>query len=223
MRPHTSLVERTDQVEQGPDSGKVSSVCSYDTHKYTPYSVRLHCLTVVDGRERKLGRMSFLVITFLFQPIMVDLLILGAGWTSTFLIPLCKTKNISVSATSRSGNNSTVPFEFLPDSDDPEPYRKLPDARTIVITFPINTSGASERLVRLYQSTRSPEFGSTKLRFIQLGTTGIWEVGVSSILVSLSYLYIYLELLSRSQKASNGLTASRHQMIPTVPKLRTSC
>ncbi|KAJ7767190.1 hypothetical protein B0H16DRAFT_1453522 [Mycena metata] len=104
----------------------------------------------------------------------VDILILGAGWTSTFLIPLCQESNITCAASTRSGAASTIPFEFQPNSDDPEPYKALPDAKTVLITFPITVSGASERLVRLYTSTRRHSAGDPPA-FIQLGTTSIWD------------------------------------------------
>ena len=103
----------------------------------------------------------------------VDLLILGAGWTCTFLITLCKEESVSYAATSRSGSPGTVKFEFLPDSEDPEPFKLLPDARTILITFPIIESGASERLVTFYKSTHSANLNPS---FIQLGVTSIWDV-----------------------------------------------
>lgn len=107
----------------------------------------------------------------------IDLLILGAGWTSTFLIPLCVTQNISYAATRRT---PTVPgeiaFTFDPDSDDPEPYAALPPARTVLITFPIRVADASARLVRLYTSTHLVEDDGLKTKFIQLGSTGVWDV-----------------------------------------------
>ncbi|KAJ7759365.1 hypothetical protein DFH07DRAFT_444613 [Mycena maculata] len=107
---------------------------------------------------------------------MVDILILGAGWTSTFLIPLCLESNITCAATTRSGSGSTIQFEFQPNSSDPAPYRVLPDAKTVLLTFPITLSGASERLVRLYTSTRSANAGADDPPvFIQLGTTSIWD------------------------------------------------
>lgn len=105
----------------------------------------------------------------------VDILILGAGWTSSFLIPLCVERALSTAGTSRTGRESTIPFVFDPDSDDEEPYRTLPDAKTAVITFPITKPGASARLVRLYQKTRTGE-DARDTGFIQLGSTGIWEV-----------------------------------------------
>lgn len=102
-----------------------------------------------------------------------DLLILGAGWTSTFLIPLCKDRNISYAATSRGGRDDTIPFEFDPTSDDPTPFQSLPHAKTVLITFPIKVAGASTRLVKLYQQTHVE---GPQAAFIQLGSTGIWDV-----------------------------------------------
>lgn len=108
----------------------------------------------------------------------VDILILGAGWTSIFLIKLCDEREISHSVTSRSGRESTIKFEFDPESDDLEPYGVLPSASTVLITFPIEKPGASERLVRLYTNSRTDGnlSGELKPRFIQLGTTGMWDV-----------------------------------------------
>lgn len=106
----------------------------------------------------------------------VDFLILGAGWTSDFLIPLLLEKNISFSATSRDGGQrsgqDTIAFKFDPDSDDSAPFKKLPDAVTVLITFPIYKSGASEKLVRFWRATHQ----GSKAAFIQLGSTGIWNV-----------------------------------------------
>jgi len=118
----------------------------------------------------------------------VDILILGAGWLSTFLIPLCTERSITYAATTRSGRNSTIMFNFDPDSNDIEPYQVLPDALTVLITFPIEKAGASARLVRLYQSSGSNQERSHATRFIQLGTTGIWDVStLSNSLVTLPF------------------------------------
>jgi len=110
--------------------------------------------------------------------VVVDILILGAGWTSTFLIALCDEREITHASTSRSGRENTLKFIFDPDSDDLEPYSVLPDAQTILITFPIDKKGASERLVKLYSRSRGQEssIGDTKVRYIQLGATSIWDV-----------------------------------------------
>ncbi|KAI0671343.1 hypothetical protein C8Q78DRAFT_1069058 [Trametes maxima] len=104
----------------------------------------------------------------------VDILILGAGWTSTFLIPLCEARNITYAATSRTGRDGTIVFEFDPHATSPRQFELLPNAQTVLITFPIKVAGASERLVRLYQQTHSD---SPKTAFIQLGSTGIWDGG----------------------------------------------
>ena len=65
-------------------------------------------------------------------------------------------------------------FEFDPGAEDPSPYEILPEAKSVLITFPIKTRGASERLVKLYKSTHGG--GKAEVRFIQLGTTSIWGV-----------------------------------------------
>ncbi|KAF8920168.1 hypothetical protein CPB85DRAFT_1273732 [Mucidula mucida] len=91
---------------------------------------------------------------------MIDILILGAGWTSTFLIPLCEAEGVSYAATTRSGSNSTIPFNFPDDAD----FSKLPDARTVLVTFPLQ-KGWSARLFDGYGRNAD---------WIALGTTSIW-------------------------------------------------
>lgn len=112
--------------------------------------------------------------------IVVDILILGAGWSSQFLTPLCNARGISYAATSRSGRESTIKFDFDPNSGSHEPYHALPKARVVLITFPIIVKGASERLIRLYTQTHSLDGSNSKddaeTKFIQLGTTGMWDV-----------------------------------------------
>jgi hypothetical protein len=105
----------------------------------------------------------------------VDILILGSGWLSTFLIPLCKEKSATYAATTRSGRDSTIEFNFDPDSKDVEPYRVLPDAQTVLITFPIEKAGGSTQLIDLYRSSGSSH-ARIHARFIQLGATSIWDV-----------------------------------------------
>jgi hypothetical protein len=110
-------------------------------------------------------------------PTSVDVLVLGAGWTSTFLLPLCSQRGISTAATARSPppDSDLIPFAFDPSSDDGAPFQRLPDAQTVLITFPIKDTGASAKLVRLYQATRRQENGGETL-FIQLGSTSVWPV-----------------------------------------------
>uniref|UniRef100_A0A8H8CKK1 Uncharacterized protein n=1 Tax=Psilocybe cubensis TaxID=181762 RepID=A0A8H8CKK1_PSICU len=109
----------------------------------------------------------------------VDILILGAGWSSQFLRPICDERGITYAATTRSGRDSTIKFDFDPDSNNPEPYYALPQARVVLITFPIVVKGASERLVRLYAQTHPSEgdanHSDAATKFIQFGTTGIWD------------------------------------------------
>ncbi|KAJ3996549.1 hypothetical protein F5050DRAFT_82990 [Lentinula boryana] len=105
----------------------------------------------------------------------LDLLVLGAGWTSGFLLPFCCTRRISFAATTRSGINNTIKFLFDQDSDDSEPFKVLPDAKTVLITFPITALGGSQRLVQLYKNTRADK--DLNPAFIQLGATSIWGQG----------------------------------------------
>lgn len=106
----------------------------------------------------------------------VDILILGAGWTSDFLIPLLRENNMTFAATTRDGRERsgapTIKFVFDPDSDDPMPFKLLPDAKTVLIVFPIYKSGASAKLVDLWQQAHP----GTNAAFVQLGSTGIWDV-----------------------------------------------
>jgi len=107
----------------------------------------------------------------------VELLILGAGWTSTFLIPLLQSLKISYAATTTTGRDGTIKFKFDPDSDDLEPYKALPCASTILITFPLKGHGQSKRLVDRYLRTREtsvPEIAMSR-KWIQLGSIGIFQ------------------------------------------------
>jgi len=101
----------------------------------------------------------------------VDLLILGAGWTSTFLLPLLSQESISFVATSTSGRDGTTPFNFDPTTDDASSFAVLPPARTIMITFPLKGIGPSERLVKGYAATHP---STPSPQYLQLGSTGIW-------------------------------------------------
>lgn len=111
----------------------------------------------------------------------VDLLVLGAGWTSRFLLPLLDENKVQWAATTTTGRDGTIPFRFDPDpdSEDPAaPYRALPTARTVLITFPLKGEGQSRRLTSLYASSRPPTTSSTgtgNTRWIQLGSAGIFS------------------------------------------------
>ena len=108
--------------------------------------------------------------------ILVDILILGAGWTSDFLIPILEESNIVFASTTRDGRTrsgrETIKFEFDADSPDRTQFEQLPHAQTVLITFPIYKSEGSEILVRSWKETHS----DSQAAFIQLGSTGIWTV-----------------------------------------------
>jgi hypothetical protein len=98
------------------------------------------------------------------------LLILGAGWTSTFLIEQLKQANIPYAATSTTGHDDTIEFTFDPTSTDTEPYSALPTASTILISFPLKGPNQSKLLTSLYTTTHP----DAKANFIQLGSTEIF-------------------------------------------------
>ncbi|KAF2014856.1 hypothetical protein BU24DRAFT_423764 [Aaosphaeria arxii CBS 175.79] len=110
-------------------------------------------------------------------PHTVDILILGAGWTSTFLINHLEAEGITHAETTTSGREGTIPFKFDSDSHDLVPYQRLPQARTVLITFPLIGRGASTRLCELYQKTH----GAIEHHWIQLGSTGIFNQGTGWI------------------------------------------
>ncbi|KAH7061187.1 hypothetical protein B0J12DRAFT_542632, partial [Macrophomina phaseolina] len=103
------------------------------------------------------------------SPKSVDLLILGAGWTSTFLIPQLGQAGISWAATTTTGHDGTIPFKFDPSSSDQEQYGKLPSAKTVLITFPLKETGQSRHLTSMYRKSHGDEN-----KWIQLGSTGIF-------------------------------------------------
>ncbi len=113
------------------------------------------------------------------EPARVDVLILGAGWTSTFLIPYLKSQSITYAATTRDGRNGTYKFDFEPDEKSPKDklaqYAALPRATTILITFPIRSKGGSTNLYNSYIETHD-EDPATASQFIQLGSTGIFTI-----------------------------------------------
>jgi hypothetical protein len=120
----------------------------------------------------------------------LDILILGAGWTSTFLIPLLEAKNLSFAATTRDGRKvagaNTIRWAFNPDEDSADTeqnqFSALPLARHVLISFPLTGHGQSETLVRGYEKIYSKKLD--EIRFIQLGSTGIWQIPQKTIWVS---------------------------------------
>lgn len=113
----------------------------------------------------------------------LDILILGAGWTGTFLIPLLHRQNLLFAATTSNGRpvagHPTLKFHFDPLSPSlPDTLRALPRARTVLIVFPLKGPGASKALVEAYRATHGYDDASPPSagpRFVQLGSTGIWK------------------------------------------------
>ncbi|OTA55419.1 hypothetical protein K449DRAFT_357267 [Hypoxylon sp. EC38] len=103
----------------------------------------------------------------------VDLLILGAGWTATFLIPLLNREGIKYAATTTDGRDGTIRFRFDPDSSVLEPFRALPRAETVLITFPLLGKGQARHLVEMYESTHHMAERRVP-HFVLLGATSIW-------------------------------------------------
>ncbi|PWZ01176.1 alpha/beta-hydrolase [Testicularia cyperi] len=106
----------------------------------------------------------------------VDVLLLGSGWTSSFLLPLLVRERISYAYTSRSTptdderRRGKIQFE-LTDPVTSESLKSLPPAKTILIVFPIKSLDQVHDLVELYEKQHGPT------RWIQLGSTGIWGSG----------------------------------------------
>jgi len=115
-----------------------------------------------------------------------DILCLGSGWTYTFLGPAAADAGLKTTFTSREAKSGGFPFTFDPESDDIEAFRSLPDAKAIVIIFPLYSKEAVKRLVSGYLKTRQgyekggqegDEAKNKSPRFILLGSTGIWDHG----------------------------------------------
>ncbi|KAK5112068.1 hypothetical protein LTR85_011649 [Meristemomyces frigidus] len=112
----------------------------------------------------------------------LDILILGAGWSSTFLIPLLQERHISFAATTRDGRKvagaSTIEWSFDPSEDsasnEKNQFSSLPLAKHILITFPLTGQGQSCTVVKGYDKVHGKKLGG--VRFIQFGSTGIWQI-----------------------------------------------
>lgn len=100
-----------------------------------------------------------------------EVLILGAGWTSTFLLPLLQDEKVEYTATSTTGRPGTIKFIFEADAADSSAFEVLPEARTILITFPLRGIGQSKKLTDFYHETHA-----ARPHYIQLGSTEIWQI-----------------------------------------------
>lgn len=102
----------------------------------------------------------------------VEVLILGAGWTADFLIPLLQQRKpaINFAATTRNGRivagYKTITFEADSNSD----WSIVPQARTIVLTFPTTQKGVVTTYIEAYESIHGQG-----ARWLQLGSTSAWD------------------------------------------------
>ncbi|KAK5131046.1 hypothetical protein LTR08_001331 [Meristemomyces frigidus] len=122
----------------------------------------------------------------------LDLLILGAGWSSTFLIPLLRERHLSFAATTRDGRAvagaQTIKWAFDPGADavsekQKNQFSSLPLAKHVLVTFPLVGTGQASAIVRGYEGV----FGGKKgdgVRFLLFGSTGIWQVAQKTLWVS---------------------------------------
>jgi hypothetical protein len=117
----------------------------------------------------------------------VDYLILGAGWTSTFLIPLLERCEVTYASTSTTGRLGTIQFKYDPDDSDPAYFSILPSAKNIIIVFPLNGVGSSRRLISHYHATHPNSSHLT--RFVQLGSSGIYQIPSQPLWIDRSSSY----------------------------------
>lgn len=118
----------------------------------------------------------------------LDLLILGAGWSSTFLIPLLQQRNIPFAATTRDGRKvagaETIKWSFDPTASpttttttEKNQFAALPLAKTVLITFPLTGHGQSSELIKGYTNLfEHKKKDREAVKFIQFGSTGIWQI-----------------------------------------------
>eukprot|EP00842_Homolaphlyctis_polyrhiza_P005128 jgi/Hompol1/5616/HPOL_002010-RA len=102
------------------------------------------------------------------------LLILGQGFVGAYVRDLCAKQNIDAAATTTSGRDGTIPFKFDPLSTDPTPFMALPNAHTILITFPLTTAEPALILSSLYKQTHASS-PYPDPHYILLGSTRAWS------------------------------------------------
>lgn len=114
----------------------------------------------------------------------LDILVLGAGWTATFLLPLLREHKLLFAATTSDGRtvagSPTLAWRFDPAAPPPAQqaaFAALPRARHVLVTFPLQGAGQSKLLVDAYTATHGGHGNDADPphRFIQLGSTGIWQ------------------------------------------------
>lgn len=114
---------------------------------------------------------------------LVEILILGAGWTSQFLVPLLDRERVTYALATPQGTinkycagkydeSKIVAFYLKPDNPDESEYENLPTATTVIVTFPIKEEGAAKKLVETYNRIHA---GPVHTQWILLGSSSVWE------------------------------------------------
>ncbi|CAO3595404.1 unnamed protein product [Absidia cylindrospora] len=85
---------------------------------------------------------------------MVSILILGLGWSSHFLTELLSQNRYTYAATTRDGRNDTIPWTLSDDSAAID-VSCLPDAETILVTFPVKDAKVMKAFVDAYDKKKS--------------------------------------------------------------------
>lgn len=113
----------------------------------------------------------------------VDVLILGAGWTSQFLVPLFQSRDITYALSTPQGtinrycvgkydDSKIVAFYLRPDDPDESEYAALPTASTVIVTFPMKDEESAKKLVETYNRVHA---GSIHPQWILLGSSSVYE------------------------------------------------
>lgn len=98
----------------------------------------------------------------------VDILVLGLGFIGQYLHSYAALEGISTMASTTTGRNNTISFKFDPESSDG--YSVLPEARIIVITFPLPTLQSPKFFMENYRETHA-----TVPKIVLLGSTGAFK------------------------------------------------
>ncbi|ORY95484.1 hypothetical protein BCR43DRAFT_493071 [Syncephalastrum racemosum] len=92
----------------------------------------------------------------------ISLLVLGLGWTGQFITQQCAAQKVAYAATTRDGRHGTLAWTL---TDEPD-VSTLPPARTVLVTFPVLSGPAMEKLMTAYEAKHS-----TKPHWILLSST----------------------------------------------------
>ncbi|EUC57820.1 beta-lactamase family containing protein [Rhizoctonia solani AG-3 Rhs1AP] len=94
----------------------------------------------------------------------VNILILGAGWLSHFLLPILHESNLSHASTSRTGSTPNTIRWNLGDG-----IEVLPKADTIVVMFPVDNWEDLKSLIEGYQKSNGDSL------WMLIGSTRAWQ------------------------------------------------